>query len=355
MAELMAKHGKDVQPLKKGEVVKGVVATLSPDVMLKIDNKTDVVVMEKDRKLAKQLHNSLKVGDSVEAVVLYPESDSGYPAVSLRDFMRDKSWEDLEKLQKAGEKVAVTVTETTKGGLVVEMDNGAQGFLPNSHMNRVERSGELLGTKIQVSIAEIQKDNKKVVFSQKGTLTVDDFKALALQYKAGTKVQGKISGITQFGLFVSLPFTNSKGEKISVDGLVHISEVAWEKVADLSEQYEMGQTVEAVVIGIDPRSKRIDLSIKRLSKDPFQAVLDSFPVDKKVTGIAKEMTQDGLIVDLGEVEGVAVEGLMKKDKIPPTTTYEIGSKVTATVMSVDNRKRKVMLTPVLLEKPLMYR
>lgn len=355
MAELMAKMGSKMLPLKKGEKVTGTIASLSSqEIVLTSDKNDTMLVLEKDRRLHKQLTSLLKVGDKVTAVVLYPESDAGYPGVTLREFMAEKLWQEVERLQKSGENILVTVTETTKGGLVVESDNGIAGFLPNSHMTK-QNPTELVGQKIPVHVAEVSKESRKVVFSQKSALTADDFAKLAKEYKTGTKVEGKVSGITQFGIFVSLPFTTTKNEQIAVDGLVHISEVSWEKVADLHELFHIGQEVEAVVIGADSRSKRIDLSIKRLTKDPFQAIVENFPADKKVTGTAKEMISDGLIVDLGEVDGVVVEGLMKKDKIPPTTTYEIGSTVTATVMSVDSRKRKVMLTPVLLEKPLMYR
>lgn len=356
MAELMAKFGKDIHTLKKGQEVEGVITSIiAGEIMIRIENKTDALILEKDRRLHRQLMSVLAVGDKVSATVLYPESDSGFPIVSVRPFMEHKIWEYLEKLQKAGEKQSVTVIDTTKGGLVVEMDNGTQGFLPNSHMNKSENAAELLGQKIHASIVELNKENRKVVFSQKGALSADDLQKLAAQYKAGTKVNGTVSGITQFGIFVSLPYAKASGESITMDGLVHISEVAWEKVGDLTELFSIGESVDAVVIGVDSRSKRIDLSIKRLSKDPFQAILESFPVDKKVVGTAGEMTEFGLVVDLGKIDGVAVEGLMKKDKIPPTTTYEKGSKVTATVVSIDSRKRKVMLTPVLTEKPLMYR
>lgn len=356
MAELMARHGDKLNTFTKGQEVEGVVTVLtSSDIFIRVANKTDLLVMEKDRKLHKQLLSMLKVGDRVKAVVLYPESDSGYPMVTLRNFMEQKTWDYLENEAKKAEKLQVTVTDTTRGGLVVETDNGVSGFLPNSHMSANQKPDELLGQKITVHIAELQKDTKKVVFSQKGSLSADDFKKLAHQYKSGTKVTGTVSGITTFGIFVSLPFTTSDGEKITVDGLVHISEVSWEKVGDLHELFISGQEVEAVVIGSDPRSKRIDLSIKRLSADPFQAILEAFPAEKKVSGTVSEMTDLGVVLDLGEVDGVAVEGLIKKDKIPAATTYEKGQKVSATVVAVDSRKRKVMLTPVLMEKPLMYR
>lgn len=356
MAELMAKHGKDLNPLKKGQEVQGTITKLhSSEIMMQIDGKTDVMVIEKDRRLLKQLLSLLKVGDIVTAIVLYPESDAGYPVVTLRAFIEGKMWENLEKLQKSGEKIFVMVTDSTKGGLLVETDLGTQGFLPNSHMALGKKPEELVGQKITASIVELSKDARKVVFSQKATLTPDDFKNIASQYKTGTKVSGKVSGITTFGIFVSLPYKTADGETTFVDGLVHISEISWEKVEDLSALFSMGDTVDAVVIGMDPRSKRIDLSIKKLSTDPFQAVLDEFTVEKKVTGTVREMTEVGLLVDLGEVDGIEVEGLIKKDKISPTTTYEKGQKVTATVVSIDSRKRKVMLTPVLTEKPLMYR
>lgn len=352
MAELMAKHGKDIQPLKKGEEVTGVITKLSSsEIMMQLDGKTDVMVMEKERRLHKQLTTLLKVGDKVTATVLYPESDEGYPMVSLRKYMGEKIWTEVESLAKSGQKLSATVTDSTKGGLLVETDGGINGFLPNSH---ITSKNVEVGQKIQVHIAELKKDVKKVVFSQKQALTVDDFKSLAITYKTGTKVSGRISGITTFGMFVSLPFTKD-GEATTVDGLIHISEVAWEKVDDLQSLFSVGQQVEAVVIGIDPRSKRIDLSLKRLTSDPFQKITDAFPAEKKVTGTVVEMTELGLVLDLGEVDGVVVEGLIKKDKIPAATNYEKGQNVQATVVSVDSRRRKVMLTPVLLEKPLMYR
>jgi len=355
MAELMARQGKAVESLKKGQEVTGTITILTAqEIMVQLDNKTDVLVFEKERKLHKQLITLLKLGDKVTGMVLYPESDAGYPVITLRPFMEKKVWESLEKLQKSGEKVTVTVTDNTKGGLVVEAENGVSGFLPNSHMASNEKMDDIVGRKLSVSIAELHKDSGKVVFSQKESLTANDFVSLAKQYPAGTKITGKISGVTSFGLFVTLPYAKNTAE-VHVDGLVHVSEISWEKTEDIAALFTKGQTVDAVVIGVDPRSKRIDLSIKRLTGDPFQKIMESFPIEKKVTGTVGEMTEVGLLVDLGEIDGVAVEGLMKKDKISPTTTYEKGQKITATVVAIDARKRKVMLTPVLLEKPLMYR
>lgn len=352
MAELMAHHTSSLQTLQKGQVVKGTVKKASTtEILLDINAKTEAVVMEKDRQLLKQLLHLIKVGDTVEATVLYPESENGYPVVSLRHFVEGKMWAEVEKIQKSGEKIDVTVVETTKGGFVVESSTGVSGFMPNSHITEKADPQELLGKTIKASVAEIQKENHKVVFSQKSVITDDVFKKAQETYKSGTKVQGNVSSITSFGVFVTLPLK----EEGTIDGLVHISEVSWDKVDNLQDLFTVGQSVACVVIGTDRDSKRIDLSIKRLTADPFTKIVEQFPVDKKVSGTVTEMTEQGVVFDLGEVDGVAVEGMMKKDKIPPTTTYAVGQTVKATVSAIDARKRKIYLTPVLLEKPLMYR
>ena len=353
MAELMAKHKDAFHVLKKGEKVTATVTRVtSQEMFVRINDKTEALVLEKDRNLFKQLTHLVKVGDTVEASVLSPENEMGMPVVSLRSFMDQKTWGELERLHTTQEKVEVTVREATKGGFLVDSETGISGFLPNSHVSVNEDAQALVGKTLKVSIVDIDKEQNKVIFSQKGIISADEFKKLTAHLKTGTKVKGLISGITSFGLFVSL---EKMGEDGYIDGLVHISEVSWEKVEDLSAMFAVGQEVEAVVVGVDAEAKRIDLSIKRLSKDPFEEISQAFPVDKKVSATVKAIDESGVTLDLGEVEGQAVEGLIKREKISPTTKYEVGQKVNVTVSQIDARKRKILLTPVLLEKPLMYR
>lgn len=353
MAELMAKHKDAFHILKKGEKVTATVSRVtSQEMFVKINEKTDALVLEKDRNLFKQLTHLVTVGDKVEATVLSPENEMGMPVVSLRHFMEEKTWGELERLQKSQEKLDVTVRESTKGGFLVDSENGISGFLPNSHVTVNEDPQALVGKTLKASIVDLDKEQNKIIFSQKGIISQDEFKKLTAHLKAGSKVKGIISGITSFGLFVSL---EKLGEDGYIDGLVHISEVSWEKVEDLSALFSVGQEVEAVVVGVDADAKRIDLSIKRLSKDPFEEIVASFPVDKKVSGTVKAIDENGVTVDLGEVDGQAVEGFIKREKISPNTKYEVGQKVNVTVSQIDARKRKILLTPVLLEKPLMYR
>ena len=354
MAELMAKRPNAFQILKQGDIVKATVSKVtSSEMFVKINDKTEAVVLEKDHKLFKQLTHFVKVGDSVEAMVLNSENDLGMPVVSLRKFLDHKLWSSLDNLLQSQEKVPVRIINSTKGGFLVESESGISGFLPNSHISLGEDMEKMVGRSIQAAVVEVVKDQDKVIFSQKGILSAGDFKKLTAHLKTGSKVQGVVSGITTFGLFVSL--TPEGKENTPIEGLVHISEVSWQKVEDLSSMYSVGQEVEAVVVGIDADAKRLDLSLKRLSEDPFAKMTGAFPVDKKVSGTVKGIDESGVSVDLGEVDGQKVEGLIKREKISPNTTYEVGQKVNVTVSQIDSRKRKILLTPVLLEKPLMYR
>ena len=353
MADLMAKHSSAFIVLKKGEKLKATVSKITgSEMMVTLPNKNEALVLEKERNLFKQMVGLVKVGDSVEVSVLTPENESGIPVVSLRHFMENKMWGSLEALQKSQEKVYITVNEATKGGFVVESETGVSGFLPNSHVGAGEDSSTLVGKTIKVSIVDLDREQNKVIFSQKGIVSPEEFKKLTSHLKAGTKVHGTISGITTFGLFVSLPRSDENGY---LDGLVHISEVSWGKVEDLAELFTMGQEVDAVVVGIDPNAKRIDLSIKRLSEDPFDEIIKEYPVDRKVSGEVVSIGELGVVVALPAVGDLPVDGLIKREKISPNTKYEVGQKVNVTVSQIDNRKRKILLSPVLLEKPLMYR
>lgn len=353
MAELLAAHKTQFVSLQKGQAITGTITKISPqEILLDVGAKTEAVVMEKDRKILKHLLHLLKAGDTVEATVLSPESEEGYPVVSLRRFAENATWKLLEELLKSGDKIDTTVSESTKGGFVVDAENGISGFMPNSHVDPTEDTDELVGKTVKASIVDLNREQKKVIFSQKGVLTEENFKKAVANLKPGTKVTGIISGITTFGMFVNIPVPDASAP---LEALIHISEVSWEKVEDLGSRYSIGQHVEAVVIGADSDAKRVDLSIKKLTADPFEEIAKAFPVDKKVTGTIAAIDENGVTMDLGKVGEISVEGMIRKEKIPPTTKYEIGQQVQATVIQVDARKRKVLLTPVLKEKPLMYR
>lgn len=351
MAELLAKHEQAVKSFHRGQQIEGTITKLtSSQILVNIGGKSEAIVLEKEKKNVRMILANLHVGDKVIVGVLTPESESGVPVVSLRYFMENRIWDSLDEAKKNQSQVDVTVKEITKGGLVVETKDGLSGFLPQSHMQFSQQQQVAVGKVIALHVLEINRKDNRIIFSQKSAVSDEQFASILKQLPKDTKVSAQIVNVTNFGLFVTVPVKDVPGVE-QIDGLVHISEVNWEKVTDLSSMFTVGENVEVIVIGADTEAKRIDFSIKQLSKDPFTELAEKFPVDKKVSGTVTKLVDGNVHLDLGD----EVEGIIRKEKVPPTTSYNVGDKVNAVVSEVDMRRRRLTLVPVLLDKPIGYR
>ena len=348
MADLLKSVETKFVKVSKGEVLEGIITKLtSAEILVDIGAKTEALVMEKDKKILRSLLTNLKVGSKVTVSVLNPESDFGNPVVSLRRFNDDRVWIRLEELQKTKEQVEVMVDESTKGGFLVSTRDGISGFLPNSQTIFLENSQGLTGTSIKVLIIELSRPLKKVIVSQKATVGPEDFDKAVGNLKKGQKIETTISNIAPFGIFTFL----DAGDKNMVEGFVHISEISWEKLPTVPENFKPGEKIEAQILNFDRDSQRVNLSIKALTSDPFAEKLKSYLPDQKVTGTVSKVISSGLLVNLAQ----GIEGFIKKDKLPPTLTFNEGSSVNATVVEVDEKRHRVILVPVLTEKPIGYR
>lgn len=362
MAELLQKQKSPFNPLHRGDIIKGKITKLTTtEILMDIHYKTEAIVIEKERRLLKNLISLLKVGDEVSAVVISPESEKGYPVVSLRHYVDDLAWKKLQDIQNKQERIAVRVQEATRGGFIIETTDGIIGFLPNSHVSFKQNQEELVGQEIKVGILELNRESKKIIFSQKSVVSLEDFHKATKGWKAGNKITGIVSGITPFGLFVSIPKKVDKAAsdydtQDFVDGLIHISEISWERAPmDLQTIFQGGQEIEAVITGFDDNAKRVDLSIKRLTIDPFENIAKHFTLDQKVSGTISQVSDAGISVTLSVEGNQIAEGFIRKEKVPPTMKFEEGKKINAIVSQVDSKKRKIMLVPALVEKPLGYR
>jgi small subunit ribosomal protein S1 len=358
MAELMAKHQKAFVSLKKGESVKGKIVKLSSsEILVDAGAKTHALVLEKDKRILNVILSTFKVGDEIEVNVLNPESETGQPIVSLRRYLGQKAWTKLEELQKSKEQIDVRVSEAAKAGYVLDTDFGISGFLPHSHASQ---QGLGAGQTLKVTVLEVNRKDNKIIFSQKPVLSEEDFEAAIKKFKVGDKVKGTISNVAPFGLFVSL--------EGGIEGFVHISEVSWEKVDDLAELFKAGDPLETIITKFDKDGFKIGLSLKRLTADPFEELMAAFPVDKKVVGTVTKIEDAGVTLIFeghstlrNEPSGSDskrseyIEGFIKKEKIPVGTTYHEGQTVNATVSEHDKRRHRIILVPVLLEKPIGYR
>lgn len=352
MAELMQRQKTTFVSLSKGEIIKGKITKLTPsEILVDINAKTEAVVLEKEKKLLKNLLSTLHIGDEVIVSVLNPESDSGNPVVSLRRFMDEALWGKLKKLQESQEPLDGIIREVTKGGFVVETNTGASGFLPNSQTSFMENQQEALNKPVKVYILELNRADHKVILSQRPLLSIEDFKKKTAGIKIGEKADVVIKTITPFGLFVAIK------DLSHVDGLIHISEISWERTENILDQFRTGQSLQAVVLRFDYETKRVDFSIKRANADPFEEVAKSFSIDQKVKAEVSKILSTGialLIVSKDDSEQ-KIDAFIRKGKIPPTVTYEVGQSVEATVSEIDKKRRRIMLIPVLKEKPIGYR
>jgi small subunit ribosomal protein S1 len=351
MADLMKKVAATktafVSP-HKGDMLTGIITKLtSGEILIDINAKTEAVVLEKERNIMNKILSSYKVGDKVAVQVLNPESDFGYPVVSLRRSVGDITWDRLAKLQKSQEPVEVNLDLATKGGFLATTSDGISGFLPNSHTSSLENPQGLIGKKIKVVVLETNRELNKIIFSQKQVMGPADFQKLIRNLKVGQKIDAVVSNVAPFGVFLSIPVDDKK----LAEGFVHISETSWENVQNLSDLFKLGDKITGVVIGFDKESRRVNLSVKRLLADPFEKKLDEFTVDKKIKGKVTKVISSGVILDLAD----NISGFIKKEKIPVKTTYKEGQEVEVTVSLVDKRRHRVEVTPVLTAKPIGYR
>lgn len=348
MADLLQKSKSEFVSLKKGETIKGKITKLtSSQILVDINAKTEAVVLEKDKKILNKILSSFSAGDQVSVTVLNPESDLGFPVVSLRKSINDMVWDKLLTLKKSQEVLEATVDSATRGGYLITTFDGVSGFLPNSHASTLDKPQNLIGKTIKVIALDINRPLHKIIFSQRQALGLGDFDKLISGFKIGQKIDANISNLATFGVFIALPIK----EMGYVEGFIHISDLSWEPISDISEKFGLGQRITAVITGFDRENRRINLSIKKLTQDPLEKRLEEFPVDKKIKAKVIKVISSGVLFDLGE----GIVGIIKKDKIPPNTSYAEGLEIQALVSFIDKKRHRVELVPVLLEKPIGYR
>jgi len=353
MAELLAAQKTSFTSLTKGEILPGVVTKITPsEILVDINAKAEAVVLEKDKKILKALLSTLSVGDKVTVQILNPESEMGFPVVSLRRFLDDKLWKKIIEYKDKKEILEITVTEVVRGGYLVSTNDGISGFLPNSQVSfafQVESGEEprnLIGQTLKAIILETDRATHRIIFSQSQAISSEDFEKAIKNLKIGEKVEGIVSNISQFGIFVLI----SVGES-QIDGFVHISDISWDKVSDLESMYKIGDQIQASLTEIDKEARRLNLSIKALEEDPFKHKISKFPIDKKIKARIEKISSTGLILDLED----GIKGLIRKDKIPLNVAYNEGDEIEAVVSAIDEEKRRIILVPALKEKPIGYR
>ena len=345
MEELLASMSKP-KTFSRGDLAKGtIVALTSGEIIVDLGAKAEGVLNKKD--LSPEELEGLKVGDELEAYVVIPEGDSGQIVLSLfkpsaamgkRAEQQAKRWQKFVTAMQRKSKLTGRVVEANKGGLVVETD-GIRGFLPSSHVglsnigNSTDGLAGMVDQELQLSVIEVDPASNRLIFSARTQLS-DEVKVKLESLQVGQTVSGKIAAIAQFGLIIDLG---------GIEGVVYAQETSWEPVEDLNSSFEVGQEIEAKVLEKDDQTGKVSLSIRQLSKDPFEKIAEKFEVDDVVKGIVTKVTPTGVSVALED----NVEGFLPASKLELGTNYEIGQQVSVLVDGIDTAKRRVNLAPFL--------
>lgn len=336
MADLMAKQDKKSIAVFRGQEIEGEVISINPqEVILDLGTKAEGVLQKKD--LSSEQSEKLKVGDKLTTTVVYPENESGQVVLTLlrpsqKGGQQGAKWNRFFDAKEKGEALKGKALEVNKGGLIVEVGD-VRGFLPSSQvaLSQAANIEELVGKEVTVTVIEIDPNQNRLIFSQKTDIT-EEVKDKLSSLKSGQEVAGKVAAVLPFGVFVSLTG--------GVEGLVHISEMSWEKVEDPGSLVKVGDEVKAKVISTDHSTGRVNLSIKQLSSDPFTEKTKDMKEKGVVKGKVTKASSMGVFVDLGE----GVEGLIHSSKLEDTA-YEVGQEVSCLVDSIDTQKRRVNLVP----------
>lgn len=345
-----------VEEVNVGDVVKGEVLTIDDDrqVIVGIEGagvEGVVPAKELSTKPVENVTDAVKIGDVLDLVVISKignDKENGSYLLSHRRLEARKVWDEIQKQADNGETITGTVSQVVKGGLVVEV--GVRGFVPASMITDhfVEDLNEFKGQELEFQIIEIEPSENRLILSHKAIVQAQRKEAaekLFATLEVGSIVEGTVARMTNFGAFVDLG---------GVDGLVHISEISYDRVEKAADVLENGQKVNVKVLSVDQERGRISLSIKQTLAGPWDDIADKAPEGSVLTGTVKRLTAFGAFVEVFP----GVEGLVHISQIShshiatPADVLTPGQEVQVKVLEVHPENQRLGLSiKALEEKP----
>lgn len=344
MDELLAGADTSAKQLVAGEVVTGKVLSLKKHEVL-IDLGAQGVGFVPRREVG--FSRNISEGDEVSASVVDTELENGMSLLSLRKAVKDRGWEEVSARLESGEVIDIQPYDANRGGLLVEYE-GVRGFLPVSqlsaeHYPRVgssdkdeilQRLNNLIGKTMKVRILDADRKSNKLIFSEKEAVKdglAERFEKLAV----GDQVEGVVTGVVDFGVFVNVE---------GIEGLVHISEISWERVNNPSDYVKTGQTIKAKIIAID--KDRLSLSMKQLTQDPWLTEVQNFSKGDKVEGTVTRITPFGAFVQVSPaIEAlVHISELGDSNNVDPEKVFTLNERKEFVILDIDKENRKISLS-----------
>lgn len=346
MDDFLQKAG-DFKLPEPGQLIEGqVISVYKNKVLVDIGGLTTGIITGREVKDSADTVESLKPGDDISAYVIEAENEEGYIVMSLRKANQERTWTKFLEAYESGEVIEVKANEANKGGLLLDID-GIKGFIPVSqlapmHYPRVNdadanqilvRLQKLVGEKFKVKIINLDKETGKLILSEKAAMADERLSSLK-KLKVGDVVTGTISGIVKFGIFVAFD---------GLEGLVHISEIAWGHVKNPSDHGKLGDKVDIEVIGID--GEKISLSMKRLVPDPWLEAAKKYKIGSVVEGEVNRITPFGAFVKLSdEINGLIHVTEFGDDVSDPGDHLKIGDSIKSKVIAVEPDEHRVGLS-----------
>ena len=342
-----------VKTVEVGDVVKGEILAFDDQkqVIVGIEG-TGVEGVVPARELTPGVdEGAYKVGDELDLVVISKigsDKEGGSFLLSQRRLAARKVWDDIEKKFEAGETIKAPVTQVVKGGLVV--DAGVRGFIPASMVSDhfVEDLNQYKGQELELKIVELEPSENRLILSHKEIVQQEreaNKKAVLDKLVVGDVVEGKVARLTNFGAFIDLG---------GVDGLVHVSEISFERVGKPSDVLKVGQDVKVKVLAVDPEKDRISLSIKQTLPQPWDNITEKVAEGDVLEGTVKRLTSFGAFVEVFPgVEGlVHISQISHKHIATPNEVLASGEKVKVKVLNVNAEEHRLALSiKALQEKP----
>lgn len=342
MDDLLA--GDSVKQVANGEVVTGkVLSVRKHEVLIDLGPQGVGFVPRREVGHSRQLN----VGDEVTASVVENELDNGYSLLSLRKAAKDRGWEEVQERMEAGEVIEIQPYDANRGGMLIEYE-GVRGFLPVSqlsaeHYPRVgsadkdeilQRLNSLVGQTLKVRILDADRKANKLIFSEKEAIK-DGLAARFEKLAIGDAVKGVVTGVVDFGAFVNVD---------GIEGLIHISEISWERVNNPSDYVKVGDNIEAKIISID--KDRLSLSMKQLTKDPWLDEVEKFKKGDKTEGTVTRITPFGAFVQISPaVEAlVHISELGSGEGVDPEKVFTLNERKEFIVLEIDKDNRKISLS-----------
>ncbi|MBP9593490.1 MAG: 30S ribosomal protein S1 [Steroidobacteraceae bacterium] len=342
--EYSAERSELLDKLQEGTVIRGVVKNLT-DYGAFVDlGGIDGLLHITDMAWKRVKHPSevVNVGDEIEVRILKFDRERQRVSLGLKQLGADP-WQNIARRYPTGTRLFGKVTNIADYGCFVEIEEGVEGLVHVSEMDWTNKNVNPskvvhIGEEVEVMVLDIDEERRRISLGIK-QCKPNPWREFADNYNRGDRVTGQIRSITDFGLFIGLPG--------GIDGLVHLSDLSWDIAGEEAvRQYQKSQTVEAIVVAIDPERERISLSVKQLAKDPFSSWIAEHPKGSIVRGIVREVDAKGATVDLGGgIDGYLRASELSRDRIEDARSMlKVGDDIEAKFTAVDRKVRSIALS-----------